>query len=221
MTDRALEQRLFATANALDAVAPALDARRIVRPRRRLRWALAVALATVLVGAAVQPSALSAVARFLGVAQVDELAPLEGVAPPLLGEAFPREGAQRFVDFRIRTISVLGEPRRFHARNDLVGGMVSVSYAGGIVLSQWSARDVAATVEVVPANGVAEDVGSAVWIAGEARGTFAVTGADGARHREEFVVQSGALVWEHAGVGFLLQGAGSKADAVRLASSVN
>ena len=38
---------------------------------------------------------------------------------------------------------------------------------------------------------------------------------------QEFVVRSSALVWEHAGVGFLLQGAGSKADAVRLASSVN
>lgn len=221
MTDHTLEQRLYAAAQALDAVAPAFDARQIVRPRRRLRWALAVALATVLVGAAVQPSALSAVARFLGVTQVDQLAPLEGVSGPFLGEAFPREGAQRFVDFRIRTIAVLGEPRQFHARNDLVGGMVTVSYAGGIVLSQWSARDVAATVEVVPANGVAEDVGSAVWIAGEARGTFVVTGADGALHREEFVVRSGALVWEHAGVGFLLQGAGSKADAVRLASSVN
>ena len=221
MTDHALEQRLYAAAHALDAVAPAFDARRIVRPRRRLRWALAVALATVLVGAAVQPSALSAVARFLGVTQVDQLAPLEGVARPFLGEAFPREGAQLFVDFPVRTIAVLGEPRQFHARNDLVGGMVSVSYPGGIVLSQWSARDVAASVEVVPANGVAEDVGSAVWIAGEARGTFAVTGADGALHREEFVVRSGALVWEHAGVGFLLQGAGSKADAVRLASSVN
>ena len=221
MTDRALEQRLYATAQALDAIAPAFDAGRVVRPRRRLRWALAVALATVLVGAAVQPSALSAVARFLGVTQVDELTALEGVAPPFLGEAFPRDGAQLFVDFRIRTIPVLGEPRAFHARNDLVGGMVSVSYAGGIVLSQWSARDVAATVEVVPANGVAEDVGDAVWIAGEARGTFAVTGADGALHHEEFAVRSGALVWEHAGVGFLLQGAGSKADAVRLASSVN
>lgn len=221
MTDRVLEQRLYAAAHALDEVAPAFDARRIARPRRRLRWVLAVAVATVLVGAAVQPSALSAVARFLGVTQVDELAPLGGVAPPFLGEAFPREGAQRFVDFRVRTIAVLGEPRRFYARNDLVGGMVSVSYAGGIVLSQWSARDVAATVEVVPANGIAEDVGSAVWIAGKARGTFVVTGADGALHREEFVVGSGALVWEHAGVGFLLQGAGTKADAVRLASSVN
>jgi hypothetical protein len=221
MTDRVLEQRLYAAAHALDEVAPAFDARRTARPRRRLRWVLAVAVATVLVGAAVQPSALSAVARFLGVTQVDELAPLGGVAPPFLGEAFPREGAQRFVDFRVRTIAVLGEPRRFYARNDLVGGMVSVSYAGGIVLSQWSARDVAATVEVVPANGIAEDVGSAVWIAGKARGTFVVTGADGALHREEFVVGSGALVWEHAGVGFLLQGAGTKADAVRLASSVN
>ena len=99
--------------------------------------------------------------------------------------------------------------------------MVSVSYDGGIVLSQWSARDVDASVEVVPAGGVAEDVGSAVWIAGEARGTFAVIGADGALHREEFLVRSGALVWEQAGVGFLLQGAGSKADAVRFASSVN
>ena len=220
MTDHALEQRLQATADALDAMAPAFDARRLSRPRR-LRWALVVALATVVVCAAVQPSAFSAVARFLGVTQVDELAPLEGVAPPFLGEPVSPEGAQSYVDFRVRTIAVLGEPRQVYARADLVGGMVSVSYDGGIVLSQWSARDVDASVEVVPAGGVAEDVGSAVWIAGEARGTFAVIGADGALHREEFLVRSGALVWEQAGVGFLLQGAGSKADAVRFASSVN
>ena len=114
MTDHALEQRLQATADALDAMAPAFDARRLTRPRR-LRWASVVALATVVVCAAVQPSAFSAVARFLGVTQVDELAPLEGVAPPFLGEPVSPEGAQSSVDFRVRTIAVLGEPRQADA----------------------------------------------------------------------------------------------------------
>jgi hypothetical protein len=79
-------------------------------------------------------------------------------------------------------------------------------------------------VEVVASRGTAEDVTignvPAVWIAGEARGTFTVIGADGEQHREAFVVEQGVLKWEEAGVGFLLQGARQKVDAVRLAASV-
>jgi hypothetical protein len=77
------------------------------------------------------------------------------------------------------------------------------------------ARDVARASKS-PTNGVAEDAGSAV---DRRRAVFAVTGADGALHVKSSSCDR-ALVWGHAGVGFP-QGAGSKADAVRLASSVN
>jgi hypothetical protein len=103
--------------------------------------------------------------------------------------------------------------------------MVSMLYAGGVVLTQWSADAVDASVEVVATRGAAEDVAvrsiPAMWIAGEARGTFVVIGADGELHREAFDVRDGVLTWEAAGVGFLLRGASSKAAAVRLAASVD
>ncbi len=227
MTDRELEQRLRATALALDARAPAFDAAPIAAPRRaRVRRALAVAACAALVaGVIAEPAALSAVARFLGVTSVDELAPVApDVAPPFLGREVSRDAAGRYVGFRIREVGALGDPERFHGRDDLAGGMVSVSYQGGLVLTQWHAGAVDAGVEVTVSGGSAEDVmvgeRGGVWVAGEARGTFVVVGADGARHREEFAVREGALAWEAEGVGFLLQGASSSAEAARLAASV-
>jgi hypothetical protein len=227
MTERELEQRLQAAALALDALAPEFDAARLPTVRRpRMRPLLAVAAgAAVLAGVAVQPAALSAVARFLGVTSVEELAPRVDVAPPHLGRAVSGEAAAWFVAFPLREITALGEPERFYGREDVGGGMVSMSYAGGVVFTQWSAEAVDASVEVIATRGVAEDaaVGSspAMWIAGEARGTFVVVGADGELHREAFDVRDGVLAWEAAGVGFLLRGASSKADAVRLAASVD
>jgi hypothetical protein len=111
-----------------------------------------------------------------------------------------------------------------HVRDDVGGGMVSLAYGNGVVLTQWSAEDVEATVEVVASRAAAEKVAvrgrPATWVAGEARGTFRVVGADGAFHREAFRVHDGALVWRDGRVGFLLQGAGSEQDALRLAASV-
>ena len=59
-----------------------------------------------------------------------------------------------------------------------------------------------------------------LWIAGAARGTFTLIGADGTEHREAFDVEDGALLWREGGLAFLLQGAGEKETAVRLASAV-
>ena len=53
---------------------------------------------------------------------------------------------------------------------------------------------------------------------GAARGTFTLVGADGTVHREAFEVSPGALLWQRAGMAFLLQGAGSRENAVRLAA---
>ncbi len=227
MTEREAEQQLRAAALALDALAPPFDPALLRAGRRpRVRWLLAVAAGTaVLAGLVVEPAALSSVARFLGVTSVDELTPRVDVAPPILGPAVSGEAAARHVAFPLREITALGEPERFYGREDVGGGMVSMSYAGGVVLTQWSADAVDASVEVVATRGVAEDaaVGSspAMWIAGEARGTFVVVGADGELHREAFDVRDGVLAWEAAGVGFLLRGARSKDDAVRLAASVD
>ncbi len=77
---------------------------------------------------------------------------------------------------------------------------------------------------IVPSYGSAEEVsvGSerGLWIAGAARGTFTLVGADGEVHREHFDVAEGALLWRHDGLEFLLQGAGTKATAAALAAAV-
>ena len=80
-----------------------------------------------------------------------------------------------------------------------------------------------ARAAVVPSSGTAEEVTvgglRALWIAGTARGTFTVIGADLAVHKELFDVAAGALLWQDDGVAFLLQGAGTKEDAARLAAA--
>ncbi len=79
-------------------------------------------------------------------------------------------------------------------------------------------------ITIVPASGTTEDVTvgrlRAVWIAGTARGTISVVGADGATHRELFDVADGALLWRDGDVAFLLQGAEAKAYAEQLAAQV-
>ena len=220
-----LEQRLRAAARALDATAPSFDAALLAPRRRQWRWTLlAAAAVAVIAGAAVQPDARSAVERFLGITTVTELGPTERAAPPFLGVEIPRTEASSFVPFPVEEVRALGEPTSVHGRYDVAGGMVSLSYANGVVLTEWPADRVDASVEVVASRSVAEDVRvaghDAVWIAGEARGTFDVTGADGELHHETFLVSDGALTWSTGDVGYLLQGAGSKAEAVRLAASL-
>ena len=77
----------------------------------------------------------------------------------------------------------------------------------------------------VPVKGAAEEVSvgglPALWIGGTARGTFTLIGADGGVHRESFDVGSGVLLWKDDEMTFLLQGAGSTADAMSLAGSVD
>jgi hypothetical protein len=50
---------------------------------------------------------------------------------------------------------------------------------------------------------------------------FTLVGADGAVHRESFEVGTGALLWKDEVMTFLLQGAGSMAEGLRLAVDVD
>lgn len=82
-----------------------------------------------------------------------------------------------------------------------------------------------ARIALVPVSGAAEDVTigdlPALWIEGTARGTFTLIGADGEVHRESFEVGTGVLLWNDGAMTFLLQGAGSKAEAMRLSAEVD
>ena len=82
-----------------------------------------------------------------------------------------------------------------------MGGTVTTAYDGKrILLTQWPVADVHPRLTIVPAGSTAEDVTvrglPALWIAGAARGTISVVGADGATHRELFDVADGALMWQ-------------------------
>jgi hypothetical protein len=229
MAECELELRLRAAARALDAQAPAFDLGLLRSvPRRRLRRrVVAFACVVALVGVAAVPAAVSAFQHLFDVDEVSELGPLApGVAPPFPGRSVPVDAVQASVPFRVRMISSLGAPDDARVRDDITGGMVTVAYGGGtILLTQWRTTDVAPRVTLVPVRGAAEDVTigdlPALWIEGTARGTFTLIGADGAVHRESFEVGSGALLWKVDAMTFLLQGAGSKAEALRLSAEVD
>ena len=227
MPEHQLELRLRAVAHALDADAPAFDPSvlRAAAPRPARRRLVAIAVLAVLAGTVAAPAAVSALADLFDV--VPELGPVPAdVMQPFGGRQVDLTEAQTTVAFRVRTIASLGAPEAAYVRDDIAGGMVTVAYRdGGTRLTQWAPADVKARTAVVPSSVTAEELTvrgkHALWIEGTARGTFTVTGADGAIHKELFDVAAGALLWEDGGVALLLQGADTKEDAALLAAAVS
>ena len=221
-----LDDRLRAVAHALDAEAPALDPAvlRAGRPPRLRLALLALAVAAALAAVAAAPAAVSALRDLFTVEPVPELGPVPyGVAPAILGPQVPPDAVRTAAPFHVATIPSLAPADAAYARDDVGGGMVTLAY-GSILLTQWNANAVQAHVAVVPVTGRAEKVtvgsGRGLWIAGTARGTLTLIGADGAVHRELFGVVEGSLLWQAGDVALLLQGTASKADALRLANDV-
>lgn len=229
MAEHELDLRLRAVARELDADAPAFDLGLLsVAPPRRIRGRV-VALVCIVALAAVAgaPAAISALQQLFDVDEVPELGPLApGVAPPYAGRLVPVDAVQASVPFRVRMISSLGTPNSAHVRDDIAGGMATIAYRDGrILLTQWRTTDVQARIAIAPVDGSAEEVTAgglpALWIEGTARGTFTLVGADGAVHRESFDVGAGVLLWKQVGMTFLLQGAGSRVEAIKLAAEVD
>jgi len=228
MAEHELELRLRAAAHELDVQAPAFDLGLLrSAPRRRTRRrVVAIACVVALVGVAAAPAAVSAFQRLFDVDEVSELGPLaDGVAPAFAGRSVPADAVQDSVPFRVRMIPSLGAPDDARVRDDITGGMVTIGYGGGrILLTQWRTTDVSPRIALVPLRGAAEDVTvgdlPALWTEGTARGTLTLIGADGAVHRESFEVDTGVLLWKDDAMTFLLQGAGSKAEAMRLWADV-
>jgi hypothetical protein len=223
-----LDRRLESVAHLLDAAAPAFDAAALASPPRR-PWRRTVVLAVgvlALVATAAAPATVSMLRDVFQVESVAELGPAPTVAPPFAGRQVATDSLGGAVPFRVRSIASLGAPQAAYARDDVAGGMATLVY-GPKLLTQWRVVDVQAGVEIVPASGTAEDVTvgaerlPALWIEGAARGTFTVVGADGAVHHERFEIGDGALVWRDGAMAFLLQGTGSRAEAIDLAAQVD
>ena len=225
MADRDLELRLLGVARELDRDAPSFDARRLRgTPRGRRGRLVPVVCAAALAAVALAPAGISAFQRLFEVNEVQEIGPLEpGVAAPFAGRAIPVEMLQVLAPFHVLTVPLLGTPDAARVRDDIAGGMVTLDY-DGTLLTQWPTTDVDARIALVPTAGTAEDVAigdvPALWLEGAACGTFMLTGADGAIHREAFEVGPGALLWRDHGRELLLQGAPSKDEALRLAAYV-
>ena len=153
-----------------------------------------------------------------------ELGPVPAdVAPAFRRPAGALDEAQAAVPFRIRTISSLGAPDAAYVRDDIAGGMVSLAY-DGVLADAMAAADVHARVAVVPGGGTAEAMTSEVcglWLEGAARGTITLVGADGTVHREPFEVAPARCSGRTTGVTFLLQGAGTRENATRLAAEIS
>jgi hypothetical protein len=228
MAEQELDRRLLAVARTLDADTPAFDPAILSVPdRRRGRWTfVALAAVAALVGMTVTPGARSALADLFGVESVPELGRVApDVAPPFLGRQVAMDAAEATVPFHVRTIGSLGAPDAVYVRDDIVGGMVMVAYEGGrLRLSQWRSTDVDVRATVVRVRGTADDVTigylRGLWIAGSARGTFTVVGADRTIHHEAFDVDEGVLLWQEEGAAFLLQGAGTRTRALALAAEI-
>jgi hypothetical protein len=229
MAEHELDLRLRAVARELDADAPAFDLGLLsaAQPRRIRGRVVALVCIVALAAVAGAPAAISALQQLFDVDEVPELGPLApGVAPPYAGRLVPVDAVQASVPFRVRMISSLGTPNSAHVRDDIAGGMATIAYRDGrILLTQWRTTDVQARIAIAPVDGSAEEVTAgglpALWIEGTARGTFTLVGADGAVHRESFDVGAGVLLWKQVGMTFLLQGAGSRVEAIELAAEVD
>jgi hypothetical protein len=226
MSEHQLELRLEAAARSLDSLAPAFDpsALRDARPRRFQRRVVGIAAALALVGA-LAPVAVSGLNELFGVDEVKELGPVPaGVVAPLpLFEArsITLDDLDK-VPFAVQMLPSVGRPTAAYVRDDIAGGMVTLVYEDGLLLTQWPDKRIDTRITIVPTSGTAEKVKigklPGLWIEGTARGIFTLIGADGTVHKERFDVEKGVLLWKREGVALLLQGAGSKDRATKLAA---
>jgi hypothetical protein len=229
MSEHQLELRLKAVARSLDSVAPAFDASalRDARPRRVRRRVVGIAAALALVGA-LAPAAVSALNELFGVEKVEKLGPVPadvvGPLPLFEARSIALDDLTK-VPFAVHMLPTAGRPTAAYVRHDIAGGMVTLAYGDRLFLTQWPDKRIDTRITIVPTSGTAENVKigklPGLWIEGTARGIFTLIGADGAVHKERFDVEKGALLWKQDGVALLLQGAGSKESATRLAAEVS
>ena len=226
MSEHQLELRLQAAARSLDSVAPAFDPSVLRDARRRgvRRRVVGIAAALALV-AVLAPAAVSGLNDLFGVEKVEKLGPVPadvvGPLPLFEARSITLDDLDK-VPFAVHMLSSEGQPTAAYTRDDIAGGMVTLAYGDKLLLTQWPDTRIDTRITIVPTSGTAEDVKigklPGLWIEGTSRGGFTLIGADGAVHKERFEVEKGALLWKQDGVALLLQGAGSKEKATKLAT---
>lgn len=196
--------------------------------RRTLAFALAAALLIPAAAVAAVPDTRNAVLEWLGLRHVEiERSPTPPAARPAanpqLGERATLAGARDRVDFNVLLPTALGDPAAVYVRASPPGGRVVLVY-GRVQLTELEGRESQrylqkmlgpdARVERVRVGGA-----PGVWITGKPHG---VLYADrNGRFRDETLQLAGdTLIWERDGLVLRIEGARSKADALRIASSV-
>ncbi|MGC5054189.1 hypothetical protein ACLQ2S_22360 [Micromonospora sp. DT48] len=210
-------------------LAAAPDTRRVVR-RRRWRYALAAALAALLVavlppGRAALADAVAGLLRFAGITVSTSPAPPPptgvGSPPPAQRNATLDE-AQRLVRFPIRAPAVLGLPEQaLVADPDAEGGhrLVTLLYRDGTVrLDTFDGRlDLVFYKQASGSQTRWTSVGTApaIWIDGPHPVSY--VDRDGVVRQESARLAAATLIWEDAGMTYRLEGDLTATEAVAIA----
>jgi len=234
-----LERNLRALAPFVDLpaerdLAPAIEARLRETPRRS-RWrllAVAVALVAVAVGTALAvPQARSAIFRFLGIEGVrielvDELPAVRPTGALDLGERTSIEEASRRAGFAVLVPDPreMGKPDAVHVDAD---GHVSLLFGSEDGVRLLVTELVGSTAPVVVKKFAASATrvdelfvagATAYWLEG-APHFFAYVDEHGEVREETLRVAGNVLLWQREGLVLRLEGAATRAQAIRIAES--
>ncbi|MEV2240629.1 hypothetical protein [Micromonospora sp. NPDC049891] len=220
------------TAQVRARLAAAPGDRRVVR-RRRWRYALAAALAALLLavlppGRAALADAMAGLLRFAGVtiSTSPVRTPPTGVpSPPPAQRSAALDEAQRSVRFPIRIPAALGPPEQtLLADPDGTGRyrVVTLLYrAGTLRLDTFEGRLDPVFFKQAGGSGAQwTQVGAAqaIWIAGPHPVSY--VDRDGVVRQESARLAAATLIWEHAEVTYRLEGELTMAEAVTIAATL-
>ncbi|GIJ32589.1 hypothetical protein ACIBQ2_05780 [Micromonospora sediminimaris] len=205
---------------------------RRVAVRRRWRYALAAALAALLVmlpsGRAALADAMAGLLRFAGVTistSPDRTAPTGVPSPPPGQRTAALDEARRLVRFPIRTPTVLGPPEQaLLADPDGTGAyrVASLLYrAGALRLDTFDGRlDPVFFKQAGGSDAEWTQVGAAeaIWLDGPHPVSY--VDRDGITHQASARLAAATLIWADSGVTYRLEGDLTMAEAVMIATTL-
>ena len=215
------------SARLRDPAAPAVRA-----PRRLSRRTLAIALAALLLlpaaAIAAVPGTRHAVLDWLGLRHVtvERSTTQPALRPPTpsdLGDRVSLVEARSRVDFAILVPDALGDPTSVYVRSSPPGGRVVLVFDRIHVTELQGSDSRRYLFKMLGPDSKVErvrvDGKPGVWITGKPHGVM-YADRNGQFRDDTFQLAGDTLLWERGGLVLRIEGARSKADALRIASSV-